>query len=346
MARKTQQNDITNDELLKQVNPKNTRLKNDFLNYLDSIQRSKLTIKGYNNDLDIFNVWNLQHNDNKFFIDLTKRDLIAYQSWLDNNNNNSPARIRRLKSTLSSMSNYISNILDDEPEFKHFKPIVLKVENPKNQPVRKKTIFTDEQLDELLTQLVEKKQYREACVLSLAMSSGRRKSELLRFKTYFFDDENVIFGSLYESPEEIITKGMGRGGRPLTVYVLKKEFDPYLKLWLEERERLGIESEWLFPLKENGMYKDEQMKSQTLDSWAVRFSKMIGISFYWHSLRHYFTTHLARLGLPDSVIQKIIGWESSDMVQLYKDISTSEELSKYFDENGIKEVKETKLSDL
>lgn len=346
MGRKTQQNNITNDELLKQVNPKNLRLKKDFIDYLDSTQKSIKTIKSYSNDLDIFFVWNLQNNDNKFFIDITKRDVISYQSYLSNVNKNSPSRIRRLKATLSSLSNYISNILDDEQEFKNFKPIIRKVENPINQPVRKKTIFTDEQLDELLGKLVEKKQYMEACVLALAMSSGRRKSEIPRFKVNFFDDKNVIFGSLYESPEEIITKGMGRGGKMLTVYVLKKEFDPYLKLWLEERKRLGIESEWLFPLKEQGEYKDEKMKTQTMDSWSVKFSKMIDIPFYWHSLRHYFTTHLARLGLPDSVIQKIIGWESSDMVQLYKDISTSEELSKYFDENGIKEVQETKLSDL
>jgi hypothetical protein len=139
MGRKTQQNDITSKELLKQVSPKNIRLKKDFLNYLDSIQRSKKTIYGYNNDLDIFFVWNLLNNDNKFFIDLSKRDLISYQSYLDNNNNNSPARIRRLKATLSSLSNYIENILDDE--YKNYRSIVRKVENPVNQAVREKTVF-------------------------------------------------------------------------------------------------------------------------------------------------------------------------------------------------------------
>lgn len=346
MGRKTQQNNITNETLLKQVNPKNQRLKKDFIDYLDSIQKSIKTIKSYTNDLDIFFVWNLQNNDNKFFIDVTKRDLISYQSYLANVNKNSPARIRRLKATLSSISNYISNILDDEPEFKNFKSIVRKVENPIYSPAREKTVFTDEQLEELLNKLVEKKKYDKACMLALAMCSGRRKAELLRFKVNYFDDKNVIYGSLFESPEKIITKGRGRNGKSLTVYTLKKEFKPYFDLWIKERERLGVESQWLFPLKENGEYKDEQMKSQTMDSWAVVFTKMIGVNFYWHSLRHYFCTHLARLGLPDGVIQNIVGWESADMVKLYKDISTSEELSKYFDENGIKEVKEVKLSDL
>lgn len=346
MGRKTQQNNITSEELLKQVNPKNIRLKKDFMNYLDSIQRSPKTIRGYNNDLDIFFVWNLLNNDNKFFIEISKRDIISYQSYLSSQNSNSPARIRRLKATLSSLSNYIENILDDEKEFKDFKGVIRRVENPINQPVREKTVFEDKQLENLLNKLVEKKRYRQACMLALAMCSGRRKSELPRFKTSFFSDENIIYGSLYKSPEKISTKGRGRNGKPLVVYTLAKEFKPYLDLWMEEREHLGITSQWLFPEKEGNEYIDQQMKTSTMDSWATVFSNMIDMDFYWHSLRHYFCTHLARLGLPDGVIQEIIGWESADMVKIYKDISTDEQLEKYFDENGVKKVKQASLSDL
>lgn len=345
MARKTQQNDITSEELLEKVNPKNIRLKNDFLIYLKSIQRRQGTIDGYSNDIDIFFVWNLQNNDNKFFVDLTKRDLISYQAYLDNNNNNSPARIRRLKAALSSMSNYIENILDDE--YENFRSIIRKVENPVNQPVREKTIFSDEQLEGLLDILVESKRYRHACMLSLAMCSGRRKSELPRFKVSYFDDENIIYGSLYKTPETIETKGRGRQGKQLTCYTLVNEFKPYFELWMKERREKGIESQWLFPKKVGSEYIDEQMDSSTLDSWAKTFTRLLdGIDFYWHSLRHYFTTHLSRSGLPDSVIQEILGWTSSEMVFLYNDVSTDEQLGKYFDEGGIKKVDAVSLSDL
>jgi len=295
--------------------------------------------------LDIFFVWNLQNNNNKFFIDLSKRDVISYQNYLANVNKNSPARIRRLKATLSSLSNYIEAILDDE--YKNYRGIIRKVESPVNHAVREKTIFEDEQLEELLNKLVDKKKYKEACALSLAMCSGRRKSELTRFKVHYFDDENIIYGSLYKSPEKIITKGRGKGGKPLVVYTLVKEFKPYLDLWLNQRNEKGIESEWLFPKKVGSQYIDEKVDAGTLNTWATIFTRLLdGVPFYWHSLRHYFTTHLARLGLPDSVIQNIIGWESADMVKIYKDISTDEELEKYFDEDGIKEVKGAKLSDL
>ena len=74
MPRKTKQNEITSPELLNQVNPDNVRLKQDFIAYLQSVQRSPKTIAGYSNDIDIFWVWNLQNNGNKFFPKISKRD--------------------------------------------------------------------------------------------------------------------------------------------------------------------------------------------------------------------------------------------------------------------------------
>ena len=53
-------NSITSPELLAQVNPKNTELKKEFLNYLKAINRSEGTIRQYANDLDIFFCWVLQ----------------------------------------------------------------------------------------------------------------------------------------------------------------------------------------------------------------------------------------------------------------------------------------------
>lgn len=340
MARKTKQNKITSPELLAQVNPENLRLMEDYLTYLRSIQRAETTIRGYRNDLEIFWVWCLQHANNKFFVDVSKRDIVAYQNWLLTQNENSPARIRRLKSTLSSLSNYVEAVLDDE--YEGFRPIIRKIESPVNQPVREKTVLTDEQCDELLGKLVETEQYEKACCVALALCSGRRKSELVRFKVSFFTDKNIIYGSLYKTPEKIITKGRG-GGKPLTCYVLSKKFKPYFDLWMAQREKDGVESQWLFPDKKDSQ---KQLASTALDSWAESFSKILDINFYFHSARHYFTTHLSKLGLPDSVIKEIVGWESLEMVQIYKDTSADEEIGKYFSNGAVKAVQTASLYDL
>ena len=52
----------------------------------------------------------------------------TYQHWLINENGNSPARVRRLKSAISSMSNFIENICDDDPlSLKSFRSTVRKL---------------------------------------------------------------------------------------------------------------------------------------------------------------------------------------------------------------------------
>jgi len=331
MPRKTKQNDITSPELLSQVNPENMRLKDDFISYLKSVQRSPKTIAGYSNDIDIFWVWNLQHNNNKFFPKITKRDYASYQLWLINENGNSPSRVRRLKSAISSMSNYVENICDEDPDFVGFRSTVRKIENPAMQQVRKKTVWEDEALDKLLDDLTESGQYKKACALALAMCSGRRKAELCRFKVDDFKDENLVCGgALYKTSEPIQTKGFGRG-KFIHCFTLAKKFKPYFDAWMQERREEGIDSVWLFPAPDA---PDEQMSDTTLNSWANTFSRMTGEDFYWHSLRHYFTTHLSKLGLPDNVIQSIVGWESADMVRIYKDLTAEEQISQYFDENG------------
>lgn len=331
MSRKTIINSITSPELIAQINPDNARLKDDFLEYLKSVQRSPGTIAGYRNDLEIFFVWVLQNAKNKFFVDVSKRDLVAFQNWMINENKNSPSRVRRIKAAISSLSNFVENILDDEPEFRGFRSIVRKIENPALQPVREKTVWEDDELEELLDKLVEKQAYDRACYLALAMYSGRRKSELCRFRVSDFDDDKLVCdGALYKS-SPIKTKGRS-GGKFIPCYTLAKKFKPYLQMWLDERNRIGLESEWLFPLKANPA---EHIGVATANSWANAFTRLSGRDFYAHSIRHYFTTSLARAGIPDGVIQSIVAWESSDMVRLYTDIEADEQIGMYFSNGDI-----------
>jgi len=327
MARTTKMNSITSPELWTQVNPENKQLLSDFLDYMRSVQRSETTIRGYENDIQIAFVWCLEHNNNTYFVHWTKRNIVAYQNWLLNNNENSPARIRRLKAALSSLSNYISNVLDDE--YPNFRNIVNKVENPVNRPVREKTVWEDEELEELLDILVKKKKYEKACYLALGMYSGRRKAELCIFKVSDFDDDKLVCGGALYKSAPLKTKGRGLG-KYINCYTLAKKFKPYLDMWMKERERLGVESEWLFPNKNK---PTEPMQISTANSFANTYSRLSGKEAYLHSLRHYFTTSLSKAGIPDGVIQSIVCWESSDMVRVYKDIDADEEIGMYF-KNG------------
>lgn len=340
MARKTQMNSITSPELLAQVCEDNKSLLNDFLDYLRSVQRSETTIAGYKSDIEIAWVWCLENIGNKPFVNWTKRNVVAYQNWLITNNDNSPARVRRLKAALSSLSNFIETVLDDE--YPDFRNIIRKIESPALQPVRDKTVLDDDQVEELLNILTEKKEYKKACVVALAMFSGRRKSELGRFKVSDFGDDKVVCdGALYKS-SPIQTKGRS-GGKYIPCYVLKKDFDPYLKRWMEYREAHGIESEWLFPDKAD---PTQQIKVSTLNSWARSFSSLIGVDYYWHLCRHRYTTYLVRAGLPDSVIAEIVGWADVSLVGVYTDIDADEQISAWFKNGDIVADNKKGLSDI
>ena len=327
MGRSTKMNNITSPEKLSRVNPENMQLMNEFLNYLKSVQRSEATIGSYKNDIQIAWVWCLEQNQNKFFVDWTKRNVVAYQNWLLYTNENSPARVRRLKASLSSLSNFVENILDEE--YPNFRNIINRVESPANKPVREKTVWEESQLEALLGKLLEEKSYEKACMLALGIYSGRRKAELCRFRVSDFSQDKLVCGGALYKSAPIRTKGKG-GGKMIQCYTLAKKFQPYLDLWMQEREAKNIMSVWLFPDPSD---PERQISISTVNSWANTFSRISGENFYWHSLRHAFTTGLAKAGIPDSVIQTIVNWESADMVRVYKDIDADDEIGMYF-KNG------------
>lgn len=311
-GRSTVYNEITSPEKLEQVNEENKQLEEDFLEHLASTDRAKTTIEQYRAILHIFWCWNLDNNKNKSFINLTKREVARFQNHSLNVWGWSPKRIRMVKSVMRSMENYIVDILDEE--YPDYKKIWNKIESPVNEFVREKSVFTMEELQPLLDYLVENKEYMKACVLSLILNSGRRKAEIVLFKASYFKDEYLICeGALYKSPEKIKTKGRGQRGKMLYVYTLAKPFKPYLDLWLAERERLGITSDWLFPKYKNGEWIDEHIQTSTIDSYAKTFSAIIGKNWYAHSGRHGFVSELARHGIPDGVIKDIVGWSSVEV---------------------------------
>ena len=340
MARKTIHNKITDAESLAQVNPVNLRFIDDFADYLRSGKKSEGTISVYRSDLNIAFVWCLKNIGNKSFVDWTKRDVVAFQNYLINTNQNSAARVRRIKATLSSLSNYIENVCDDE--YPRFKNIIHKIESPPSQPVREKTVWDEAELNALLEKLTKLDKYDMACFVALAMYSGRRKAELCRFRVSDFSDDKLICGGALYKSSPILSKGRG-GGKSINCYTLAKKFRPYLERWMKYREDHGIQSEWLFPRLDD---PEQQIRKSNVDSWALTLQRITGRNFYFHSLRHYFTTELSRAGIPDGVIQAIMAWESADMVNVYKDIDADESIGMYFADGEIKAPSAAKISDL
>ena len=346
MSRFTIYNNIVSPEKLAKVNPENIQLGDDWLEYLQSIDRAPKTILSYRNDLKVFWVWNEEFNKNKFFPELTKREIAKFQNHALNTWNWGSSRMRRVKSCLSSLSNYIQDILDDDPQFENYKPIVRKIENPAKVARREKTVLSDEQVDMLLETLVERKHYECACAIAIAAFSGMRHAELLQMKTEFFNDEHFVYDAMWKT-DKVRAKGHGKEGLQLAKFVLYGA-KPYIDLWIEERKEKGIDTEWLFATV--SVNKDDKSRTwnqrKDISAWVDECTSILGVDFYLHSLRHYTCTKLHRMNLPAHVIQEFFGWNSAEMLKIYNDLTAEDEFGKYFDKDGIKEVKQGSLTDV
>lgn len=339
-GRSTVYNKITTPEKIKAINPNNWELVNDFLDYLASVDRSPKTIKQYEADLKIFFVYVLDFLNNKPFIEITKREMARFQNHAINVYKWSPKRTRRVKSVISSLSNYIENMLDEEEEFKNYRSIIRKIESPADEPVREKTIISEEQIKHLFDTLVERKEYERATAVAILAYSGMRKGELLQMKMEYFNPDHLEFGCLYKT-DKIRTKGRGVRGKQMNKYIMSK-VDKYLDMWRKQREELGVDSEWMFVVEHDGKW--EQRPS--VEHWKSEFTEILGVPFYYHSLRHMLCTDLNSQNIPAEVIREFFGWDSAEMIKIYNDSSAVDDFAKYFNADGVVSQDVKKINDI
>ena len=297
------------------VSKQNRDLVKHFLQYCKSNNRSPQTIKQYDNWLRVFFCWNYAENDDKFFVDLKKRDFVNYFGYLRDLDVSSN-RIASLKSVLSALSNEIELLYEDE--YPTFKNQLRSLEAVHITTVREKTVLSNQDLVNILSSLVENEEYQAACYLALVCASGSRKAEMIQMKVDFFVPENEVFdGYMYATPL-IRSKGRGKEGKRIKKYVIKEAFQPYFDLWIKEREKLGINSEYLFVSKKGGEYIPATIS--TANTLASKISEVGGVDFYSHSGRHFFATLLKRQNFPDDIIVQIFSWADSSMIKVYNDI--------------------------
>lgn len=323
MGRKTFRNKITNEELTKQFNLENNKLVTKFLKEKNT-RCADGTIENYESDLNIFFTWNLLNNNNKFFIDMKKIELAEFFGYGVDELKWGSGRFSRIRSALSSFSNFIERFYDEV--YPTFRNIVLKAVElmPKNT-VREKTVLSEKQVNDLFNYLnntINKPQ--EACLLALAVGSGARVSELLRFTTTIIDENNTAFDDMFlETLKPIKTKGRTKTGKMLIKYIIKDIFVLYYNNWLVEREKImkenNQEHDFLF-IKRDGT----PATIYTIRGWIEKWEKFLSVPFYPHCLRHYIVTYLSRLGINSDFIVEIMGWTSSDMYKVYCDLTAKD----------------------
>lgn len=275
--------------------------------------------------MKVFFCWNYNENDDKFFIDLKKRDFVRYLGYLRGLGLSSN-RVASLKSAISSLANCIEVL--DEDLYPNFRNLIKSLEPVRKEPVREKTVLTDEQVKECLDKLLAQNQCQIACALALSFASGMRKAELTRMKVEFFDDAHLILNGKMYKTGIIKTKGHGSSGKQIPKYVLRDKFQPYFDAWMKQREERGIESPWLFVTASDGKFI--QATVSQMNTYAEKIGALMNVPFYFHCMRHLWTTNMQKEGISDSAIAEIQSWNSLEMVKRYSDIPTEEHWAQFF----------------
>lgn len=327
-GRETFRKVITSPELIAQINPKNQQLVDRFLKNF-ATKRSPNSVISYRSNLNIFMCWNILWNDNTFFVELKKYELMDFFDFCVTELKWGSNRYAQMHSCLSSFSTWIENIYDEKyPEFRNLLP---KIEKLPKETVRKKSVFKKEELDKLMDWLGEQGKVNEQCLLALIMSSGSRASELLRFTTDMIDENHTAFEGLFlETTEDIRVKGRGVNGKYIPRYLIKDIFLPYYKQWLPVREQImketGKDHNFIF-IRPDG----EPALISTIRSWMEKWDDVLEKHWYPHAGRHFWTTYLLSIGLEKELIQELQKWSSDALVDIYNDATAKDRKWKNLD---------------
>lgn len=315
-GRKTYRKVITSPELIKQINPQNTKLMERFLKNF-ATKNSPKSVVVYRSNLTIFFVWNLRENDNMFFIDLKKYHLMDFFDFCVTELKHSSNRYAQMHSCLSSFSSWIENMYDEQ--YPNFRNLLPKIEKPTKTAVRKKSVFTKEELDNLMNWLGEQGKINEQCLLATMMATGARVSELGRFTTTMIDENNTAFEGLFlETTEEMRVKGRGVNGKSIPRYIIKDLFLPYYQKWLPIRneimQKYNQNHNYIF-ITQNG----EPASVSTFRGWMAKWDGVLDKHLYAHSIRHFWVSYLLKIGLEKELVQEMQDWSSDALVDIYND---------------------------
>ena len=275
---------------------------NNYIDYiLFEIRLSKNTADSYRSDLDKFLIYLKKQKINSFK-NTTKKDIINYLEYL--NNNNSVASVARKLTTIKNFYTYLTKI-------EYIKINITEgIERPK---LSKKLpqVLTIEEVDKLLDiPLNSAFDYRNKAMLELMYGTGLRISELLDLKLGDIDFENCIVRCLGKGNKERIV--------PIGEYVIF-----YLNAYLEHRPILlkKRKNEYLF-LNSRGDKLSRFSFFKILKS--ILKSKNINKNISPHSLRHSFATHILEGGGDLRSIQELLGHSDISTTKIYTHISNKQ----------------------
>lgn len=218
---------LFNEQDWKKLSEDNRELYDDYLLELEANGKAVKTIKQYAFDLKAFFCWLVREKNNKYILDLKRRDFRTFFLILQRAGT-SAARINRVQSSIRNLLEFacVSEDYDYEVNaMSHIKGL-------QKEPVRKIVFLSDKQVNILIDELLKRKKYQKALWVSLAYDSAARRNELHQVKKEGFLENNQT---------NVVT---GKRSKKFRLIYFNRTKILY-KLWMQQREEDDLSTLWI-----------------------------------------------------------------------------------------------------
>jgi integrase len=288
------------DEMWLEVNDEYRELVEEFI----SVQNhSPQTKKQYVSSLRQFGWYVKSSMNNKALHKISKRDFLRYISYLRDNRKMSSSGLGMKKAAVSSLCNYIENVIVGEhgyDQFKQFRNFTRGLPAIPKNTVYEKVKVTLEEYKEMMKVLEEDENYLGMAWLATAFNVGARRSEIVQFKSEILNYEIKENASFVYS-HNVRLKGSGEDGK-IEPYMINLEALEYMKLLVEKR---GYDHEYVFTTKYNG--EIQRMSPAWADYFCANtLSDILGRRINPHLFKASCITHLLESGVKLELVSKFV----------------------------------------
>ena len=191
-------NKVFHPEIWEQVNPQSKELLGDFMLDMRARKLSPGTIQQYWIDLRGFLCHLYGAYNNRFVLELTRKDLKRYALSLVEERGLSNARRNSLIACLHSMLEYAE--MDDDWEYEINASRLIK--SLSKEPVKPIIFLDDRTVMKLFDDLMRLEKYQQATLLMLSYESAARRAELAQVEKFSFLDPsrnntNIVIYTLF-----------------------------------------------------------------------------------------------------------------------------------------------------
>lgn len=324
-------NRFYSDELWAQVNKKNKDILQDFLEEYKQRKKSKGTIDTYYQNLRIVFIYILREHDNKYILDMTRKDFRRLSLYLTDECGMSAARANNIKSACNSMLTFCEEDDDYDYDINQSKKVV----GPPKEPVKDNEddfFFTFDEFIKVRDILVARGKLQWAVMWSLAFDSAGRRNEVFQVKKHGLLDGNKT---------NIV---VGKRGKKFPLIYLD-DTKELIRQYLEQRGEDDIDSLWY----RNSNGKRVEIQPETLYERVCSINKILSevrgteCNIFFHTIRHSRLECLSQgtdlrvtdkegkpIKFPLEKVQLVAHHSSSSTTQLYLQDHSGDEIDQMF----------------